>query len=134
MTAEPFPYPQSMGACADLLYEYRQKRLDAEKVAAALKEKEDALKEYIIDNLDKDSGGAIGKAYKVEVVRGEKPVVDDWPAFFAYVGRTKAWDLLQRRVSEKALADRIADGKKIPGWKPFNTVGVSLTKRLKASK
>jgi hypothetical protein len=82
-----------------------------------------------VDNLDKDSGGAVGKTHKVEVIRGVKPVVKDWPAFFAYMAKFKAWDMVQRRVSEPALQARIDDGKTVPGWEPFNTVKVSLTKR-----
>lgn len=126
-------FPKSMGACADLLYTYREERLEADRLAAALKAREQALIDHIVDNLDKDSGGAVGKTHKVEVVRDEKPVVKDWPAFFAYVGKYKAWDLLHKRVSEVALKARIEDGKTIPGWEPFQFVKVSLTKRLKVT-
>lgn len=124
-------FPKSMGACADLLFVYREERLAADRHAAALKDREESLKSYIIDNLDKDSGGAVGKTHKVEVVRGEKQIVKDWPMFFAYVAKTKAWDLVQRRVSDVAMRDRIVDGKIPPGTEPFKFVTVSLTKRTK---
>lgn len=125
-TAKPFP--KSMSACADLLYDLRTERLEADKVAAALLEREKALKEHIINNLSKDSSGAMGKHHKVKVEPKVILQVDDWPAFHAYVSKTKAWDMLQKRISDKAVSDRIADGKKVPGVVEFHTKTVSLTK------
>lgn len=127
--AKPKPFPKGMGACADLLHEKRSARLAADKVAAALKDEEQALIEHIINNLPKDSGGAIGKAYKVTVVTKEKPQVKDWPLFYAYVLKNKAFDLLQRRLSDTAIAERIADKRKVPGVEMFNATTVSLTKK-----
>ena len=129
--SKPEKFPKSMGACADLLYKYRQERLAADKVAAALKTREQALIEHIIDNLDKGSGGAVGKTHKVEITKNEKPVVKDWPVFFAWVAKTKSWDLLHKRVAESAFKARIEDNVEIPGWEAFTVVGVSLTVRLK---
>ena len=129
--AKPEKFPKSMGACADLLYQYRQERLDADKVADALKMRELALIEHIIDHLDKESGGAVGKTHKIEITKTVKPQVKDWPKFFTWVGKTKSWDLLHKRISEAAFRSRIEDNVEIPGWEPFTVVGVSLTKRLK---
>jgi hypothetical protein len=118
-----------MGACADLLYKYREERLQADRDASELKAREQRLIDYIVDNLDKDSGGAVGKTHKVEVIREEKPTVKDWPLMFAYIAKNKAWDMVQRRINPAALQARIDDGKTIPGWEPFMVVKVSLTKR-----
>lgn len=129
MALKPKPFPKGMGACADLLHDLREDRLAADKVAAALKVREEELKTHIINNLPKDSGGAIGQRYKVDVDRKKKMRVKDWPIFYAYVAKTKAWDLVQKRLAEQALADRLADGKKVPGLEPFDYVSISLTKR-----
>lgn len=40
--------------------------------------------------------------------------IEDFDTFVADVKRTKAWDLLYRRVNETALKDRLEDGKKMP--------------------
>jgi hypothetical protein len=122
--------PKSMGACADLLFEVREQRLAADKVAAALKADEELIKTHIIDNLDKGSTGAAGKHHRVQVVRKRKHVVnpEHWPNFFGWVSKNKAWDVLQRRINEEAIKARIESGKKIPGVEPFDYVAVSLTK------
>lgn len=124
------PFPKSMGACADLLADTREKRLAADKVAEALKAEENRLKEHIINSLDKSSTGAAGKHHMVRVIIKQKPQVREWDKFYAYVHKNKAFDLLQRRLSETAIIDRMmeARGKKLPGIEMFNTVDVSLTK------
>ncbi len=127
---KPKAYPKSMGACADLYYDLRQKRLDADKVAKEFKAEETRLANHIIDNLSKETTGAAGKHHRVQVITKPKLRIlpEKWPEFFAYVSKTKAFDLLQKRISEDALAARVAEGKKVPGVETFNAVTVSLTK------
>lgn len=120
-----------MGACADLYYDARQKRLAADRVAAELKAEEQRIKNHIIDNLSKDTTGAAGKHHRVQVVRKRKLRVNPeaWPKFFAYVSKHKAWDMLQRRISADACEERFNNSRaKIPGLEPFDYVDVSLTK------
>lgn len=121
--------PKSMAACADLLYIKRQARLAADKVAAVLKLEEQAIIDYIIDRLPKDSGGAVGKHHKVIVYTEQKQQVKDWDKFWAYVAKTKRFDLVQKRISDNAVQDLIDDKKKVPGVEPFTVVKVSLTKK-----
>jgi hypothetical protein len=128
MAVKPKPYPKSLGACADLLFLKRQERLAADKVAAALKAEETALSDYIIDNLPKGDAGAVGKTHKVIVSTEDKIIVEDWGLFYAYVHKTKSYDMLQKRLSDAAIQARINDGKKVPGTGTFKAVKVSLTK------
>jgi len=123
-------YPKSLGACADLLFTLKQKRLDLDKLAAAAKAEETALSDYIINNLDKASAGAIGKTHKVVVKTEDVPQLDmeNTDAFYAYVAKNKAWDMLQRRLSTTAIQARLDAGKKVPGIKMFRAVKLSLTK------
>lgn len=120
-------FPKSMAACADLLYDKRTARLAADKVAAGLKDDENALIEHIIQTLPKDSRGAIGKHHMVKVVNDEKLVVKEWDPFYAYIKRTGRFELLQKRLGEGAAQELIDDGKKIPGLDKFTVVKVSLT-------
>lgn len=127
---KPKALPKSMGACADLLYETREKRLAAEKVAQNLKAEEERIKSHIIDRLDKDSSGAAGKHHRVQVVRKWKPRVDPtkWDKFHAWIAKNKRFDLLQKRLSDVAAKDLMEAGKKVPGLETFHYVDVSLTK------
>lgn len=120
-----------MGACADLYYNARQKRLAADKAAAELKAEEERIKNHIIDNLDKNSTGAAGKHHRVQVIRRKKLRVrpEDWEKFFGWVAKNRAFDVLQKRLSDDAIAERFAASRsKIPGVEPFDYVTVSLTK------
>ena len=123
-------YPKSIGACADMLFDLRETRLAADRAAAKLKADETALQNHIIENLDKSSSGAMGKHHAVRVVIKEKPRVNSekWNEFYAWVGKNKAWALLQKRLSEDAMREMLAAGKKIPGVEMFTHVSVSLTK------
>ena len=130
MAAKPKPYPKSLGACADLLFDLKQERLAADKVAAELKARETALIDHIIEKLPKGDAGAIGKHHKVVVGTKDVPQVaaDQWEVFYKYVAKNKAWDMLQKRLGTEAIKARLDAGKVIPGVKMFKAVTVSLTK------
>lgn len=121
--------PKSMGACADLLYELRTKRLAAQKVADEIKADEDALKEHIINNVPKGDTGASGKHHHVSVYTDVIPRAADWDKVWAYIKKTGSFDLLQRRLNDAAVKERWEDKKQIPGVESFNVVKVSLTKK-----
>jgi hypothetical protein len=124
--------PKSMGACADMLFDIRSRRLAADKLAAELKSQEELIKTHIIDNLDKrDETGAAGKHHRVQVVRKRKYRVDPtkWGYFFAWVAKNRRWDLLQKRLADTAIKETVEEHrKKVPGVEPFDYVDVSLTK------
>jgi len=120
-------FPKSMAACADLLYDLRQERLAADKVAAAKKADEQELMEHIINNLPKDSGGAVGKHHKIETYNDQKLVVKDWDKLYAYIKKNNKFELLQRRLGETACQELIDDKRKVPGVETFTVVKISLT-------
>lgn len=125
--------PKTMGACADLLFNVREKRLAADKVAAELKAEEIRIQNHIIDNLSKrDETGAAGKHHRVQVKRKRKWRInpENWDKFYAWCAKNKRFDFLQKRISDQAFADHYeqARPKAIPGAEPFDYVTVSLTK------
>lgn len=128
MATKPLKFPKSFGACADMLFDLREQRLAAQKIVDEFAENEKALKEHIIQGLPKGDGGAIGKHHKVTVATKHIPQVRDWDAFYKYVSRTKSFDLLQRRLSEAAVNERLEAGKTVAGVELFQAVTVSLTK------
>jgi len=121
--------PKTLGACADALYQLRGARLKLQKEVDALKADETALSAHIIDTLPKSQAtGVAGKLARVSVVGKDVPQVQDWDAFYKYVTRTKQFDLLQRRLSDAAVMERLIANKKIPGVGLFRVTRVSLGK------
>jgi len=124
-----YKFPKGLGACADKLYQIKQKRLDAQKIVDAFAAEESALKNHIIENLPKsDASGIAGKLARVTVVTKEVPQVTDWDALYKYVVKTKDFSLLQRRVGDAAIKERWEAGKEVPGVGHFNAVTVSMNK------
>lgn len=124
--------PKTIGACADKLYKLREKRYELSRQIKEIEAEEAELKEYIINNLNKqESAGVSGKIANVRVKAENVPVVEDWEAFYKYVARTKSFDMLQRRINTKAVRERIEDKKDFAskaGIGSFTTVSVSITK------
>lgn len=124
-----FKLPKSLAACADLLYAKRAERLLAAKVVEELEKVENFIKQYLIDNLPKnDATGVTGKLARATRIPKEIPQVKDWPAFYAHIKKTGDFDLLQRRVGEKAINERLEAGKKVPGIEIFRTATISIVK------
>lgn len=121
-------FPKEIGACADLLFRMRERRLTAQKAVEAMEKDEGALKEHIIQTLPKSkASGVAGKLARVTVELKEVPQVKDWPAFYKYVKRHDAFDLLQRRLSKEAVELRLEDGD-LPGVEVMKIPFVSMNK------
>lgn len=124
-----FKFPKAMGACADKLFELRNKRLAMQKEVDAVAAEETALKNYIIENLPKsEASGVAGKLARVTVITKQIPQVKDWDAFYKYVKKTGSFDLMQKRLTDTAIKERWEAGKEIPGVEHFNIVSVSINK------
>ena len=118
----------TFGEAADRLYEVRQARYKAQKEVDRLQEEETRLKDWIIASMPKDTTGVQGTKARVAVITRQVPQVKDWERFYKYVSRTRAWEMLQRRVASKAIMERWEAGKKVPGVESFTVVDVSLNK------
>lgn len=127
--AKAVKFPKTLGECADLIYQTRESRLALQKQVAEIEAYEKMLKEHVINNLPKSQlEGAQGKVARVTVVKKQIPQVEDWPAFHEYVRKHKAFELLQRRLSVEAVAERLDAGKILPGVKIFTAVSLSVNK------
>lgn len=121
--------PKALGAAADLLYDIRQQRLEAQRVVDALQAQETEVKEHIINTLPKSQAeGVTGKKCRVTIVTKPVPQVQDWDAFYAYVKKHGAFDLLQRRLTETAVRERWEANQKVPGVVEFKAVTLSVNK------
>lgn len=129
MAEVKYKFPKAMGACADRLFELRNKRLAMQKEVDAVAAEESAIKEHIINTLPKsEASGVAGKLARVTVVTKQIPQVKDYDKFYAYVKKTNSFDLLQKRLSDAAIKERWEAGKVIPGVESFNAVSVSINK------
>jgi hypothetical protein len=122
--------PKTLAGVADLFLEIRTARLAIDKEAAALKSQETYLETFLIDALEKaKTEGVSGASVTVVIDRKKKPIVENWDLFYAYVKKTGAFDLLQRRLGEKAVEERWADKKAIPGVGSWDYKKLSVSKR-----
>lgn len=127
--AAAFKIPKALGAVADMLYDVRLQRLNHQKVVDELQARETLLRNHLIENLPKsEASGVSGKAARASVVVKVQPRVEDWDKFYAYVKKTNAFELLQKRVSNAAVEERWEHKKEVPGVGKFNVVSVSLNK------
>lgn len=128
--------PKSLGACADKLFQLREQRLGLEAMADNIKKQETALKDHIIENMAAGDTGASGKTHHVSVYTDDIPQIADADELFTFIKRTGSFDLLQRRLNNAAVKERLDDPKfmkaykgKVPGVKMFRCKKVSLTKK-----
>jgi hypothetical protein len=124
-----YKFPKTVAACADKLWKIRESRLAQQKIADELEKEEKALKAHIIENLPKsEASGISGKIANVAIRMKEVAQVKDWEAFYKYVKKTGSFELLQKRLNDSAILERVENGKPVPGVGSFNVVTLSLTK------
>jgi len=129
MAEVTYKFPKQLGACADKLFQLREKRLEMQKAVDEVEAEEKALKEHLINNLPKsEASGVAGKLARVTIVTKQIPQVKDWDLFYKHVKKTGEFELLQRRLTDSAIKERWEEGKKIPGVESFNAVTVSINK------
>lgn len=98
----------------------RSERLLADKVAENLKKEETALQKQLIDICIKGGAKALGGTKGVvNYERDNKPTVVDWEKLYTYIRENNAFELLQRRLGEKAVEERWEDDISIPGVGTF---------------
>lgn len=121
--------PKTLGACIDKLYRMRADRLALQKKVDAAKEQEKVLTEHLIQHLSKEKAdGVKGKLAKASINRTVVAHAVDWKKFYAHVLKTKSFELLQKRLNDKACKERWDDNKVVPGIEPFAVIKVSVTK------
>lgn len=124
------PLPASIGRCADLYAEIRAIRLAMDKEVERVKARETEVREHIINNLSKsDDTGAAGLKYRAQIVVKRLPKLADWSVFTSWVRKNDRFDLIQRRISDKAVLDVMeTEGRVLPGLEVVNIPDVSITK------
>lgn len=107
---------KTVGPAADALFKLRQERLALEHQAQELKRVESDMHEQIIGLLRKQKlEKASGKLATVSIGKRAFADVHDWESVYKYVAENDAWDILQRRTNNSAIADRVEEGESIDG-------------------
>ena len=121
--------PESIGRCADLYHDVRDLRLAMQKEVEVIEAREKEIKEYIVANLSKSlDSGAAGLRYRAQIIKKVVPRIADWAALTAAIQATGRFDMLQKRLSDKAVAGVWDEGGEVPGVERFNSIDVSITK------
>lgn len=121
--------PKTLQAAADELYRVGAEKTAANKLVKDLEKFENQIKKFMTEEMERRKITVIGgKLAKIELKPKKIPTVEDWPKFYAFVAKTKSWDLLQKRLSEPAIRERWDDNKQIPGVGRFPITKVSCTK------
>lgn len=126
-------FPSKLGECIDVAYTLRAKRLEyqreVEAKLAEFKAAEQAIEDHIINKFSKSEiEGAKGKLASASITRAVYPKVTDWDKVWAYIAKTKQFDLMERRMAKVAYRERYEAGVQIPGTEPFEKMDLSLTK------
>lgn len=126
--------PKSLAHCADLMYTLDKERLALDKASEELKKKVAQLKEHIINTLPaSEATGVAGKLVRVCIVPKERPNVEDWDKFYAFILKQSkkdpgVWALLQKRVGDAAVKEYWEAGKDVPGVGHFQYKSLSVNK------
>lgn len=128
------PLPVEIGAAADLYHDVREVRLSMEKEVEKFAAREREIHEYIINNLSsgKDTGAA-GLRYRAQIVKKDVPKISEeqggWGALFSWIRKNDRFDMLQKRLSDKAVKDFFDTDKRMPpGTEMMKVPSLSITK------
>jgi hypothetical protein len=121
--------PTKLGDCIDLFAAAYTERKRREAEALEVKKYEDAIEEHIVKLFGaQELNGARGKLGSISLVEKDVPTVTDWDAFYAYIYKNQAWEMLQKRPGDRACQERWDAGEKIPGVDKLHKKDVRLTK------
>jgi len=94
----------------------RAQRLQADRQAADLKEREEVLKDHLITSFRSQGMSALGGgAGVVKMGQTDEPEALNWDELYAYIKANDAWELLHKRVGSTAVKERWKDGVEVPG-------------------
>lgn len=116
-------------ARADFLYTLDNGALkEARDRFKALEKLSNKLEAWFVQEFWSDQKGVTGKVARVEVINKEIATAADWTKFYAHVKKKGEFELLNKALNQKAIAERWDAGKEIPGLVKFTKKVISLTK------
>jgi hypothetical protein len=105
----------------------RIERLAAQKIVDKIEDEEKQLKAQLIQackeaGISSIGGSKYGANYKTK----DKPTVGDWAKLYAFIKENDAFDLLHKRLTEKAVEERWEDNVEIPGVVKFPVDDITM--------
>ena len=117
------------GTVVDALYALAERRRAAARAVDDLKAIERELSELLAERLDGQKLSQIrGSAASFTVSSEVVAQVEDWEKFFDSVAKEDAFDVMQKRVSNKVYRDLLEDGVKLEGVSPISIQKTSCRK------
>lgn len=119
---------ESIGSMIDNLDKIRDKKRGLDEQVKDLEAQYRELTEKILDrmateNMPKASGRR-ATVSRSETIVGQ---LEDWEALTKYIGRTKNFQLFERRISAAAFRELFEKKGEVPGVKPFTKVTLKHT-------
>lgn len=117
----------STGALIDQMWAAREEKRRLEADVKEIEKKISELDEQLMERMGAEGlEKATGSKASASITETVTADVIDWETFWAYVIKTKATQLLQRRVSDPAYRELLEAGKKVPGVQPFPKKRINL--------
>jgi hypothetical protein len=99
---------------------------EIEEVNVTKAELENELMEFMSSTGTTQLGSSMGTAtMKVST----KFALSNWDQFIQYVVETESFDMLQKRISSKAVGERLAAEEEVPGIQGVQVYSVSIRKK-----
>lgn len=123
--------PKRLARLAEAGIALRNERKALEAQAGVIEAEEKALKEVLIQDFSKAELQEVKTALgvvKLVTKTVYQPDKDSggWEKIWTYILKTKAFDLLEKRLHQGACKARYEDKKPIPGVKTFNAISIKL--------
>ncbi|MBS0454027.1 MAG: hypothetical protein JSS14_22215 [Proteobacteria bacterium] len=118
----------TIGSDIDSMWNLREKKRGLEAEASKIEKEIAEIEERLMKNMSEQGvEKSTGSKASVSITESIVADVTDWDKFYAYIGKNKAWQLLQRRVSDPAWRELAKDGDKpLPGTQPFKKRRLNL--------
>ena len=123
---------QTLGKLIDAIAIFDRSLDKLARAEKQIKAEQDKIKEKILKSFKHaEIEAATGRLARAYVSKEPVPNVDDWKKVYAYILRTKEFDLLHKRISRTAWAERMEAKSPIPGISVFTVVSLKLKKLKK---
>lgn len=120
--------PTNPADLADLLFARKAQASALSQQVKAFKVETDIIKDHLIGLLrKKEMVGVVGENGKATLRVTLEPQVDDWEDLRDYIVKHRAFELLEKRLSKSAAAERHEAGKKVPGVSWVESTDLSIT-------
>lgn len=117
----------SIGAKIDALFALREKKRVHEESLKELEKNMSTLQAELITQLQVEGiTSSRGKKASISISENVVPQVEDWEAFYKYIGRKKYFHLLERRPSTSGCRELFEKNGRIPGVVPHTKITLNL--------